>query len=162
VERAEPPADRRRPVGRYGAIAALAFLSLAAIAAVVIVYSVMSSQISELEDRVGESEQALVAAQKKVDENAADLRESGTAQIEQFKEETEASLTQVSNTAKTLNTKVTRIQECLPELQTFIDGMSVSTSDYQGYVTGAYLSYGQQMSRRCATLFRPGANQPGG
>ena len=126
-----------------------------------IVYSVLSSQINDLEERSAKSEQALVAAETKISQNAEDLRVSGTAQIEEFKGATEASLTQTGNTVKTLNTKLIRIQECLPELQTFIDGMSVSTYDNQGYLTGAYLSFGQQMSRRCATLFRPGSNQPG-
>ena len=136
-------------------------MCVAALAGVVIVYSVMSSQISDLEERASESDTKLAAAETKISENAKDLRDSGTAQIEEFKGETEASLTESSNTVKTLNTKVTRIQECLPELQTFIDGITVSTFDNQGYLTSAYISFGQQMSRRCVTLFRPGANQPG-
>jgi chromosome segregation ATPase len=139
----------------YAAFAALAFLAIAGIAGVVIVYSTLSAEISDLERRAASAESGLTAAQEKLADNTREIREAGTAQYEQFKSDTETSLTDTNNSVKTLNTKIARIQECLPELQAYIDGLSVSTSDNQGYLTGAYLSAGQQVSRRCSTMFRP-------
>jgi Tfp pilus assembly protein PilX len=151
----ETPPRSRRPTAVYAAFAALAFLALAGIAGVVIVYSTLSAEISDLERRATNAESGLRKAEEKLAQNTEEIREAGTAQYEQFKSDTETALTDTNNSVKTLNTKTARIQECLPELQAYIDGLSISTSDNQGYLTGAYLSTGQQVSRRCATMFRP-------
>lgn len=139
------------PPGPEGRRRFLVPLAVAGIALMLIalggagVYVVLSSRIDRLDSKLGQTQTDLDEAQARVDKNTAALRESGTEQLEAFK-------TEMTKKVDAANKRVVRLSDCLPELQTELNALSIETSDTNGYLTGAYLSNTQQVSRVCTPV----------
>ena len=117
-------------------------------------YVVLSTRIDHLESKVARNQRDLRTAQDHVDKNTEALRAAGTQQLETFKAE-------ITKKVDAAGKQVTRLNDCLPELQAELNGLSISTSDTSGYLTGAYLSNSQQVSRVCSSLLSGGAGPTG-
>jgi hypothetical protein len=117
-------------------LSALAGLGVVLAVAGLIVALQANSRTSDLSDELDAAKTELAATE---------------AQVEATKS---VDLTGINKNLKTVKGQMKHVLYCLPELTSHIDGMQVQTGDNQGYVTFAYLTNGDNISRFCSDVLK--------
>jgi septal ring factor EnvC (AmiA/AmiB activator) len=126
--------------------------------ALVFVYTTLSSRLSETADE-------LDAAKLSLAQTRAELEETGSTDIASLQERLNTATSEIKTVATDVDSLRTRVsksektltlhQNCFPEVQAQVNGVSVNTSDQNGWLTGAYITNNVQVSRVCQRLLYP-------
>jgi hypothetical protein len=137
TEYAETHAPRHNLAPWIAAAVALGLM----IGALVIVYSTLSSKINSQGKKLQNTRAGLRYTQAKLSTAA----QPDIAALKRDVAVTRTALAKANATIKLYN-------QCLPELMSYINGQTIQQSSTGGYLTGAYLSNGQQVSKTCQTV----------
>ena len=136
----------RASAGVVGVLAAIVILG------VTVAFVLQNNKIDNLRSDLGTVHSDLSTANHRIAETRRALAASGHSQV-----------AELTDRMTKQDRKLARMYNCLPELQDEVDGLSVET-EWQtiygtSFLTGAYLSNGQHVSRVCQAIVRPA--QPG-
>src|ERR1700730_16626691 len=113
----------------------LSLISLTLIVALVVVYTILSGQVSD-------SKTALHSLQRQTEANTAAIKAT-----------TQTDLSNVTANLAAQNKRIGLLAGCLPEIQSELNGLNVSTSSYTiggtTYLTNAYLANNTLLSSVC-------------
>jgi hypothetical protein len=139
----------RRP--SYAPWIAAAVAVVLVVAALVVVYTTLSGRIDSQAAKLGKVQGGLRDTQ-------AQLNTAAQPDLAALK--ARAALDETALTKATARIKA--YNECFPELMSYINGQTIQQSATGGYLTNAYLTNGQQISKTCqAVLYGPQGSASG-
>jgi uncharacterized coiled-coil protein SlyX len=112
-------------------------------------------RLAQANSTLAKTNSTLAAAQDELANQSKKLADTGANALADYKRTEAGTVSDLDTRLANVEKKNTLLSNCLPELQNELSGVSVNTSNTNGWLTGAWITNGVQLSRVCAPVLQP-------